>query len=154
MSMSAENFLIRPHVYDALSGEFRPPTDPEKRLHTIGRLAIAAVTKGDYKLIHAEGESDFAPRFIYHPSWAPHVTVQVDADFISRDHDQMLMSGIDLKSETHRGMYFGDAADSSDGVTLVIDRAQETVYYDLALGAELQGARAAATKAAQEFFSA
>ena len=46
--------------YDALSGEFTPPSDPLHRQHTLARLAVAAVEKG-------RGPDDARD---YVPSWA------------------------------------------------------------------------------------
>jgi hypothetical protein len=152
MSINPEQFFIRSHIYDALSGEFRPPTDPEKRLHTLGRLAIATVTKGQYTLNH-EDES-FDPLFTYRPSWAPDVTAQVTGEYLTPH--LMAIASLDLNDESGRGLFVSDETDKS-GVVLQIDDSEEPgdgIYYDLALGAELQDARAAVTKAAQEFFSA
>lgn len=49
--------------YDALSGEFLPPTDQEHRIHTLGRLAVATFEKGANQYTHRA-------TYAYKPNWA------------------------------------------------------------------------------------
>lgn len=49
--------------YDALSGEFQPPTDPKGRIHTLARLAVGAGQRG-------EAVAQQASLYRYTPSWA------------------------------------------------------------------------------------
>lgn len=61
------------YFYDALSGEFHPPTDTERRAHTLGRLLLATYEKGDVVDPHSHREMR-----TYQPSWAPiHSTVHI-----------------------------------------------------------------------------
>ncbi|HSX33682.1 MAG TPA: hypothetical protein VLF91_05095 [Candidatus Saccharimonadales bacterium] len=80
---------IHPLTYDALSGEFAPPSDPQARAHTLGRLLYAAFHKGwstDPPWTNApvaRGER----AYVYEPSWAPGVMATalcVDLDRGSR----------------------------------------------------------------------
>lgn len=57
--------MAAPLFYDALSGEFAPRSDPLKRKHTLGRLAVAAVQKGE-----VQEQDDSMCMFQYEPSWA------------------------------------------------------------------------------------
>lgn len=70
------------HEYflEALSGRFRPPSDPAQQEHTLGRLILGTVEKGVPEF-GAAGKS----RYTYTPSWAP-VEAQVNLlhDRISR----------------------------------------------------------------------
>lgn len=54
------------YFYDALSGEFTPPTDPLGRKHTLGRLMLGTFEKGA-----VENPNSHREMRIYTPSWAP-----------------------------------------------------------------------------------
>ena len=158
MSMTPERFFIRPLVYDAMSGEFAPPTDPEKRLHTLGRLALATVTKGKYTL----DRESFDPLFTYRPSWAPDVTAQVRINYLPMHvtgeylaTPMLAITSLDLTSESGKGLHVSDET-GDDGVTLYIDDSEapnDVIYYDLALGTRLRDAKATVTNAAERLFS-
>ena len=71
--MSLESATRFGYLYDALSGEFVPPTDPENT-HSLARLMLGTINKGDEKQFRPW---DGSPKFNeYSPSWAP-VNVRV-----------------------------------------------------------------------------
>ncbi len=73
--INPNNVLVSPLFYDALSGEFQPPTDELGRSHTLARLAVATLTKGE----QLEGPEHFNVRiaeFVYTPSWASETVVE------------------------------------------------------------------------------
>jgi hypothetical protein len=64
--MSARESTNHTYFYDALSGGVQPPSDPEGRTHTLGRLLNATVANGDKKNRGTHNELHS-----YRPSWAP-----------------------------------------------------------------------------------
>lgn len=54
------------YFYDALSGEFLPPSDPQGRAHTLARLMTATFLKGE-----ASNPHSYEERRTYTPVWAP-----------------------------------------------------------------------------------
>lgn len=64
--MSAQESLKHAYFYDALSGRFQPPSDPEARTHTLARLMNAALEKGT--VTHPNSHNE---RHTYRPFWAP-----------------------------------------------------------------------------------
>lgn len=59
---------IDPRAALALSGEFSPKCDPEKRTHTLGFLLMATLEKGTVNPSRSDGT------VTYRPSWAPVIT--------------------------------------------------------------------------------
>ncbi len=65
--MVSGTILIRPSIYEVLSGEFRPSSDKQHRRHTLANLALATFNKGDGVGVDIEGYTNLQ----YRPSWAP-----------------------------------------------------------------------------------
>jgi hypothetical protein len=128
--------------YDALSGELHPPQDPQRRIHTLGRLAYAAVTNGNVQ-VDPKVRGGVKRVSVYHsPSWADYINMDVFAD----------MAGDIALVDT---LYLSDGADNelaiflrNESTIVVNDRA-----YTLEPDERLLNARAAITEAAQEFFN-
>jgi hypothetical protein len=139
--------VINPLFYDAMSGEFIYDQEPEKRRHTLGRLAYATFAKGEITTMtpaHKSAE--------YNPSWAQHVTVGVDftprVGFDPND-DVNLALGVLLRSNTTgNGLYVDEHND-----VLHIGSATDN-YYSLELGKNLTIARQAVAETVQDFFNA
>jgi hypothetical protein len=74
-----EHIRFDPLFYDALSGEFKPSQDPEGRSHTLGRLALATLTKGGtpYMRYPAHYRHEAVS---YRPSWASSVRTIIEYD--------------------------------------------------------------------------
>lgn len=92
MASMRPNLVINPLFYEALSGEFLPPSDLEKRAHTLGRLAYAAFLKGKQILPHAPAGRAQTAYFRYKPSWAPTVEAELDCElygnlYVARSFD-------------------------------------------------------------------
>lgn len=66
-----------PLFWDALSGEFQAQTDPLFRLHTLGRLAYAACTKGSERRYPNDLLDPQYDACEYSPSWAAGFVVNV-----------------------------------------------------------------------------
>lgn len=141
-----ERVRMRPYFQDALSGAFVPARDPW-RAHTLSRLALATLTKGE------ETDSvDEALAQRYVPSWAPGVEVTttytqeegyplVEAITLMRDDSPRLLIACDVN-------FF----DSSQGLLLVTDREKRDL--PLTLGPDLTVAQGLVTIEAQRFFDA
>lgn len=65
--------IFHPHLYDALSGPFRPANSD--RIHTLARLAVATLDRGDGYSTYNRGRA-----FAYNPSWAPETQMTVECD--------------------------------------------------------------------------
>lgn len=97
MTDTRELSIVKPLFYDVLSGEFVPATDPTKRKHTLGRLAFAAVQKGEALQVE-----DHRRDFEYEPSWAPGILVTAacshvaDGELGNREDLVLSLVGIDL----------------------------------------------------------
>jgi hypothetical protein len=74
-----EHVRFDPLFYDALSGEFKPPQDPEERTHTLGRLALATLIKGGTPYTPCASHSRHEA-VSYRPSWASsaHAIIEYD----------------------------------------------------------------------------
>ncbi len=145
MAINREPFFVNPLFYDALSGEFTPPTDDKQRQHTLGRLAYASYSKGE---LTVEDTSPPYLRSLYIPSWAGHVTVRADFDFDEKGFQPTTLTGILLQDKAKRSLCVAE-----DGSIIYIGTVDNgDTRLPLELGEELQTARAAVTQAAQEFF--
>ena len=106
--------LIRPGVAEALAGEFNPPTDKQKRAHSLSRLALSAYQKG------AEAVSP-RPGFVMstrRPTWAPQAEIVTDWDRVFGDANKFSslkltdvygneLSITDHPSENHMTLFHG-----------------------------------------------
>ncbi len=100
--------VVSPLFYDALSGEFVPDSDPERRKHTLGRLSMAAVQKGE-----ATQVDRWRRDFEYKPSWAPGVLATAVCSHMPKDKL--------LSSETEILSLIGvDLADRVNGSSLTV----------------------------------
>ncbi len=64
--MSAKLSLNHGYFYDALSGKFKPPSDPKGRKHTLARLLNATMERGEVTNPNSHRE-----KRVIVPSWAP-----------------------------------------------------------------------------------
>jgi len=144
-----ENAVVRPLFYDALSGEFTPAVDPQKRSHTLGRLVFAALSKGQRQTISLD---NWHTNHVYQPSWAPNISTEVicmidedapDIAEISRVYLEHSADHVEFRDATYQ-------EEESSGV-VIID-ASSRAYYPLDLGLELREATLAVTNRAQQFF--
>lgn len=89
--------IVSPLFYDALSGEFVPACDSEKRKHTLGRLMIAATQKGEAIQVD-RGRRDFE----YEPSWSPGILAtsvcyhMPEDKLFSNETEVLRIVGVDL----------------------------------------------------------
>jgi len=150
----ADRLRFHPLFYDALSGEFQPPSDEEGWLHTLGRLAYASVLKGE-----KDWGSSREYIFRYNPSWAASVIVTAKC-YRGFDESLITLSSLLLDGPKPHSLTVGS--------TLVIPRLEEeppefklsvandgvnAETYVLELGEKLNNAKVAVTEAAQEFFN-
>lgn len=146
MKRSIENLSIRPLFYDALSGEFNPATDPQRK-HTLGRLIVATFLKGDTRLGHPYADP---LEFTYRPSWASGVGSTIDCDQV--DKTTFRVSDITLRSSFGELLIADDT--TMESARLLISTSNNREQYSLGLGKDLALAKSAVTKAANEFFAA
>jgi hypothetical protein len=144
-----ENALVRPLFYDALSGEFKPAVDPQKRSHTLGRLMFAALSKGQRQ---ATSLDDWHTTHLYTPSWAPNVSTEVICMIDEEVNSNALVSRISLEHLTDK-VEFRDATyeEEEDSGVVIIDANGRTVH-PLDLGQELSATRSAVINRTQQFF--
>jgi hypothetical protein len=74
-----EHVRFDPLFYDALSGEFKPPQDPEERSHTLGRLALATLIKGGTPYTPCASQSRHEA-VSYRPSWVSSIHSIIEYD--------------------------------------------------------------------------
>jgi hypothetical protein len=147
MSKTLEVFTS-PLFYDALSEPFLPPTDPQGRKHTLGRLSVAAVNKGE-----AGGRYGR----VYRPSWAP-VSAAVTMKPIGPDNYQIIgLNVTDLNDSAENPQSLSVAhADLGDSPALNLyldtDDHPTALRLPFTLGDDLNTARYEVAKAAQTFF--
>ncbi len=152
---------IRPLFYDALSGEFVPPSDKLGRSHTLARLAVAASQKGEYNLRSLR--SEHAPSslkiqetefYTYSPSWA---------DVLVRIVRRRITQTNPLNPGNVEGILLGsqNTANSLEVYEVTpYDRPEQrririvgSEVLELPLNlAEIEAAREAVTRSTQEFF--
>jgi hypothetical protein len=139
--------LVHPLFYDALSGEFTPPSDPEARAHTLGRLAYAAFSKGtEYEGRSVPGRMLYA----YEPSWAPGVKATVSVDRPASRLNHLLLEN----NANRASLYVQSLADRFGGPTLYLasNTLRVETTFPLSLGNDLRIAHMRVTSAAQAFF--
>lgn len=153
MSRSIENIYVNPLFYDVLSGEFNPPTDPAKRAHTLGRLALATFSKGEWTPPAIGGSR---AKFTYEPSWAPQALVEVTASRLPKTQDTPEIVSLSLLApeQPDNDTFFYTVGGPDNGTHVAISRLQrmESTILPLELGPGLAQGRELATQVAQEFF--
>lgn len=148
MGVQHNQLVVPPLFYDALSGGFRPPTDPKAQEHTAARLAFAAATKGEpLQLV----DPNFTA-YEYNPSWAKEVTATAGCE------NNYFITGIrTLVSLTLSGEHAGPLSlrtdDDTDGTGLIIRQSGSEQYLPTTLGTDLAYARERVTQAMQEYFN-
>ena len=133
-------------LYDALSAEFAPPTDPSKRRHTLARLAVAACDKG-------QGPDDYRS---YTPSWAQNSYSVVEQPVPREPFDTQVSIGEgygrwprEILFTHHRT----NPAESAPRDELVITERNLEIVHPLELGNALRAARVDVADIAQDFYS-
>ncbi len=140
--------VVSPLFYDALSGEFAPTCDPEKRKHTLGRLSMAAIQKGE-----AIQVDRWRRDFEYEPSWAPGVLATAvcshmpEDALMSHETEVLTLAVIDL------------ANTEGDSLTVIEEEntlkiVENEIIYDIPfqLGPDIVRARHITTNRAESFF--
>lgn len=135
-----ERFLIDPLFHEALSGEFYPQTDPHGRAHTLARLSIATVTKGERE---KSGDQTY---FAYHPSWAPNMTTSVECTNVNNERLAILgvLVGFTASEDFELSVF-----NSNLGLAVAL---KDVHSFPLSLGDELNRAREFVTVTAQKLF--
>jgi hypothetical protein len=148
MSRAEGYSFVRPLFYDALSGEFQPPSDELQRSHTLGRLAYEAYSIGLRIDRHADMKT-----FAYQPAWEPSVRASAVHDTYQ---DLLILRQLQL---THNQNWL-TISSSFDGGSLEMARgdrgeanSEVRSSLTLELGEELDKTRNAVTQAAQDFFN-
>ena len=116
MRHNLQNLLVRPPFYDALSGEFIPQSDPDKRHHTMARLAFKAYAKGEHQSaeIASNGKRMFSRR--YEPIWAPGV---IATAYAKNDGNACRLLAVGLHAPGDRQLIVQDTS-TSNGFSLDI----------------------------------
>jgi len=141
------DMMIRPLIYDALSGEFRPPSDPMKRTHTLGRLAFASAEKGDEVFdIEPEAIDRGIRAYRYIPSWAQDLGSTVLLDESGR---YPILSSLRMLANHPDWLEVVDLANPN---ITKIELKPSKITLPLSLGDDLIIAREIVAGAAQAFF--
>lgn len=150
----AGNPLVRPEFYDVLSGEFLPQTDPARKRHTLGRLAVATYRRGERIQLVSDLTTPGTVTMLYDPSWATHTQVVTNWETVNR---RWLRSRGDLEL---RSVQISDTFGNLFAVRYFPD--SETVSFQGAdpvvqsrpanIGEDLDATRTELTTAAQAFF--
>ena len=152
---SRPDLYLRPLFYDALSGEFTPFTDPEKR-HTLGRLLVGTYLRGEIEVLN----EDDAPyeKYIYTPSWAGQISVSLTCEYGSSDNQQIRTAwGLWMRNSENQN--YLNVVDGQTGqieemhIGTNVDGIDADCYHELVLGPKIALAREAATEAARKFFN-
>lgn len=147
------NVFVRPHFYDALSGEFKPSTDERGITHTLARLAVGTYVRGSRSIDGIDTDDRSLVRAEYTPSWAPITSVAYGNAELS--DTAVNICGLHLFSEKSGSLEYIDALFLDMGRGLVILSSDvEIAHLPLSNGDnnELFAARATATETAQAFF--
>lgn len=146
-SAELERVRFRPFFQDALSGAFVPARDPH-RAHTLSRLAMATLMKGE----EADSvDETLAQRYV--PSWAPGVEVTTT---YTEDHGYPLVEAVTLLREDSPRVLIAcdvDFLDESQGLLLVTDVGKNREL-PLEPGPDLVVAQGLVTIEAKRFFDA
>ena len=145
MSNNAAEVLIDPLFADILSGEFILTNDPERRAHTLGRLAYASLIKGE---LIQDGE-EFA--YVYSPSWASTVDVRPRGRVIDIDRsgNGLVMDTLSLGSRSGESLVLGVSPGAGK---LHIGTPDHDAELELELGPTLAVVKHRVTLEAQNFF--
>jgi hypothetical protein len=150
MSGRPETLFVRPLFYDAISGEFTPPTDPLHGQHTLGRLAIASFIKGS-RVTNTPGSEEYH----YVPSWAENVDTWVDVlqDTPSFARHLTVLSLRNQQDESQI-LTIADTRYTRSSVDrgITITDTEGMQFLPLSLGEELAAARQLIAEKAQNFF--
>jgi hypothetical protein len=151
MNRPTEKLFIRPLFYDALSGEFSPPTDPLNRKHTLGRLAVATFIKGgSVSENYVVNGFQATPVIQYKPSWAEKVssTISLEVDKNTMVHS---LTQLDLRT-SDRGLTVIDMrrGNKPRGIVLISNEGDQILPLDL--DENLDAARLAVSEEAQKIF--
>ena len=141
---------FRPYglFYDALSAEFRPPTDPQRGIHTLARLATAACENGTYDSVE--------DAYTYSPSWAEHSYVMVSQPDDERPfRTQLVLS--DLYGRWPRQVRFTNTASNAAmgprrNNLVIVDSDRTERVLPLELSQALREARSSVANAAQNYY--
>ncbi len=145
---STLKYHVRDTFYDALSGEFQPPTDPDK-MHTLGRLARATYRKGDE---NKDAVRTFPGRvFYYEPKWAAGVTVTTGCEFIEGT-ESLRMSLLSLVCGEEGITFMNATSEEEEPGLVILEEDGGAKEYSLELGLLLVEAKLAVTGLAQKFF--
>jgi hypothetical protein len=147
---------INPLFYDAISGEFRAASDPQKT-QTLGRLVTAAFMKGVHKNT-GFSTPDYRPfALAYRPSWEP--TTEVEIYGQSKDqlnHVTFVSVGVgDIGVDHARRLSIWDcsvAADPSSNLGIRLPDADDIVQFPVELGEALERTRGIITRAVEHVF--
>ena len=150
-NLDLQHLGVRPLFYDALSGEFVPPSDPNGHAHTLGRLAYASVLKGEIsrnEVVPGIGRR-VVDTYTYVPSWSGVISRAI------REQSSMgFIAGLELRPNVEGeveklGVYDIQLNDGHRGIQLV-GTDERTI--PLELGESIGQSRSAVTEAAQSFF--
>ena len=155
--MSEVHRLVLPALFhEALTGDFRPATDPEGRTRKLSRLVIASFVKGE-RLPSDSLVSRYTK--VYDPSWAPGVTsaISYHSEF---GHDtvgalSLSAEGLGLDPLNLRLVSQLDADETQFNQIVVVSHDAEEVTAEslpIDYGDNLTLARRAITEQAQAFF--
>jgi hypothetical protein len=160
--MQENELFLRPLFYDALSREFTPLSDPERRSHTLGRLAYAAFVKGDVVTTGFPQQIEGGWSKVYSPSWAPNVNARLDGisvidPNIASTENSTMYNVKSLCLEANDGNHYLDLIDNTwheDGTSamLLATNGSERKL-ELELGRKLELARGTVVTHALSFFN-
>jgi hypothetical protein len=156
---SLKEFFAPPLVTDILTGEFKPPSDPDEETHQLGRLATAAYRDGagvdptDFERGVA-GQPSYLHAAQFTPTWARDVVARVLYRSLGPPY-----YGLDFLA----GLHLVNAP-TADRLVIGIDHVAEQVRLTsslrdpiaplaVALGATMTAHKQLITDWAQEFFN-
>jgi hypothetical protein len=142
-----DTLLIPPLFYDVLSGELRPPSDPNNAVHRLGRLAYRTYEVGQAQ---PRNQRDRCDRYTYSPSWAQDVEATAKAEYLFGPNLHV-MSGLVIKASSGEEL----AVHCFDANKLLfVNVNHESGATNLHLGANLESVRDEVTRLAQNLFDA
>lgn len=146
---SREDLFVRPLFFDSLSGEFLPPTDEKKRLHTLGRLAYATF-QPEHELPQDEEQS----LFVYDIPWAAGAVSRIVCS-IDIHSGKYAMGALTLHADGIDYVAFHDTngIPGNLGQFLLVDEGgRRETHFPLNLGDPLNIAKQFVANRAQAFF--
>lgn len=154
MSRKPGELVVRPLFFEALSGEFAPPSDILGRKHTLGRLAFATFLRGNTHSRIKINENLFG--ISYDPTWTSNVKAIVFCEKI--DEKLLILSGVSLSIKGNNLSLAID--DDTDGIAYGFGTPAVGIhssYYDIETPLEpierLDNTKNVITQAAQDFFA-